>query len=173
MSLFRKKAAHALATLGISLVLAAPAMAEEGSIWPPVLQLDHLLIQTSLYTKHFSSNPAHTNNQNLVSLELHNPQRWLAGTAWFKNSFDQPSWYWYVGREFPFWQPTEEVTVRAKLTGGLLKGYKGEYRDKIPFNQNEIAPALLPSVGVQWHRFESDLILFGTAGMMVTAGFRF
>ncbi len=63
--------------------------------------------------------------------------------------------------------------MRAKLTGGLLRGYKGEYRDKIPLNHLEIAPAALPSIGVQWGRFESDLIIFGTAGMMITAGVRF
>lgn len=63
---------------------------------------------------------------------------------------------------------------RARQTNrGLLRGYQGEYRDKIPLNHLEIAPAVLPSIGVQWGRFESDLIVFGTAGMMVTAGVRF
>ncbi|MDR5890653.1 MULTISPECIES: hypothetical protein [Halomonas] len=155
------------------LALAGPAAAEAEPAWPPAPTLDHVLVQTSLYTRHFSADPEHNNRQQLVSLELHNPQRWLAGTAWFKNSFDQPTWYWYAGREFPFWQPTERLTIRAKLTGGLLHGYQDEYRDKIPFNRFETAPVALPSVGARWGRFESDLIVFGTAGMMVTAGARF
>ncbi|RUR34933.1 hypothetical protein ELY33_00050 [Vreelandella andesensis] len=141
--------------------------------WSPTLALDHTLVQTSLLTRHFDPDPDHINQQQLASIELHNPDRWLTGAAWFKNSFDQPTWYFYVGREFPLWQFSEGVKIRAKLTGGLLRGYKGEYRDKIPLNHFEIAPALLPSIGVQWGRVESDLIIFGTAGMMVTAGLRF
>lgn len=161
----------AACTLAMPVLLAVAA--EARATWPPEPKLDHVLVQTSLYTDHFSSDPEHTNQQKLASVELHNPQRWLAGAAWFKNSFDQPTWYWYIGREFPFWQPTENLTFRAKLTGGLLRGYQDEYRDKIPLNRHEIAPAALPSLGVQWERFESDLIVFGTAGLMVTAGVRF
>ncbi|MFI2819857.1 hypothetical protein [Vreelandella piezotolerans] len=153
--------------------LSASASAFSLSDWPPTLTLDHTLVQTSLLTRHFEPDPEHTNQQNLVSIELHNPERWLAGAAWFKNSFDQPTWYFYAGREFPLWQLTDEISVRAKLTGGLLRGYKDEYRDKIPLNHLGIAPALLPSIGVQWGRVESDLIVFGTAGVMITAGIRF
>ncbi|WP_240470594.1 hypothetical protein [Halomonas halocynthiae] len=138
-----------------------------------MLELDHILVQTSLYTRHFSPDPEHNNDQNLLSIELHNPQRWLVGTAWFRNSYRQPTWYWYAGREFPLWEPNHEFSVRAKLTAGLLRGYKGEYRDKIPFNRSGVAPAILPSVGVRYKRVEGDVIVFGTAGMMVTAGLRF
>ncbi|MFB9866043.1 hypothetical protein [Vreelandella sulfidaeris] len=154
-------------------LLSTPAAAYSLPDWPPVLEWDHTLVQTSLYTRHFSPDPEHINQQDLISIELHNPQRWLAGTAWFKNSSDQPTWYFYAGRDFPLWQPRPDVTVRAKLTAGLLHGYKDEYRDKIPLNHLEIAPALLPSIGVRWRRIESDLIVFGTAGMMITAGVRF
>lgn len=155
------------------LLLSTPATAFTLPDWPPSLEWDHTLVQTSLYTRHFSPDPEHTNQQDLVSIELHNPNHWLAGGAWFKNSFDQPSWYFYAGREFPLWQTDQGINVRAKLTGGLLRGYKGEYRDKIPLNHLEIAPAALPSIGIQWGQFESDLIIFGTAGMMLTAGVRF
>lgn len=138
-----------------------------------MFELDHVFVQTSLYTRHFSPDPEHNNNQHLMSVELHNPQQWLVGTAWFKNSYNQPTWYWYAGREFPLWELSHQFTVRAKLTAGLLRGYKGEYRDKIPFNKEGIAPAILPSIGVRYKRLESDLIMFGTAGMMITAGWRF
>lgn len=141
--------------------------------WPPTLELDHVLLQTSFYTTHFSPDPEHTNQQDLISLELHTPDRWLAGGARFLNSFDQESIYLYAGREFPLWQPAEEFEIRAKLTAGLLHGYRGEYRDKIPFNHFGIAPAALPSIGMRWNRFETDIIVFGTAGMMITGGIRF
>lgn len=159
--------------LAIAALAGNPASAEEASTWPPAAKLDHVLVQTSLYTRHYDRDPEHTNQQNLISVEFHNPQRWLAGAAWFRNSFNQPTWYWYAGREFPLWKPTENTLVRAKLTGGLLRGYKDEYRDKIPFNHSGIAPAVLPSIGMQWGRVESDLILFGAAGLMVTGGVRF
>lgn len=153
--------------------LSASASAFSMPDWPPTFELDHTLVQTSLLTRHFDPQPEHNNQQNLIGIELHNPDRWLAGTGWFKNSYEQPTWYVYAGREFPLWQFAEGVNVRAKLTGGLLHGYKDEYRDKIPLNHLEVAPVLLPSIGMQWERFESDLIIFGTAGMMVTAGLRF
>ncbi len=170
-----KAAAGSVMALAMLLLLTVTgqAVAEEAPIWPPALELDHALVQTSLYTRHHSADPEHTDDQRLIGFELHNPQRWLAGTAWFKNSFDQDSLDLYVGREFPFWKPAESVTFRAKLTAGALHGYRGEYRDKIPFNRYGIAPAALPSVGVQWGRVESDLIVFGTAGLLVTAGVRF
>lgn len=159
----------------VAILLSALLLASTGAMAqkqdkPIRMELDHVLVQTSLYTRHYSPDPEHNNHQNLISIELHNPQRWLAGAGWFKNSYDQPTWYWYAGREFPFWQPNEKTLVRGKLTGGLLRGYKDEYRDKIPFNHSGIAPAILPSIGVQWGRMESDLILFGSAGLMVTGG---
>ncbi|WP_447554048.1 hypothetical protein [Vreelandella sp. EE22] len=154
----------------LSIWLSASAQADT---WPPALVLDHTLVQTSLLTRHFSPDPEHTNQQDLISVELHNPARWLTGAAWFKNSFDQPTWYFYAGREFPLGSLSEDLHVRAKLTAGLLRGYRGEYRDKIPFNHYEIAPAALPSIGLQWGQVETDLIVFGTAGLMITAGLRF
>lgn len=155
-------------------ILVSPlALAERGSVWPPAPELDHVLLQTSLYTHHFDSQPDHHNRQELIGLELHTPQRWLAGAARFLTSFDQEAIYLYAGREFPFWEPTDSITVRAKLTAGLLHGYRGEYQDNIPFNRYGTAPAALPSVGLQWGRFETDLIVFGTAGAMIMGGIRF
>lgn len=156
-------------------LLAASTLAstDKALAWPPEMSLDHALVQTSLVTQHFSSDPEHTENQRLLSIELHNPERWLVGAAWFRNSFAQPSWYWYAGREFPLWQPGGGISFRAKLTAGLLRGYDGDYRDKVPFNHLGVAPAALPSIGVRWGRIESDLIVFGTAGAMITVGLRF
>ncbi|OBX35008.1 hypothetical protein A8U91_04072 [Halomonas elongata] len=39
--------------------------------WPPKLELDHTLVQTSLYTRHFNPDPEHTNHQELIGLEFH------------------------------------------------------------------------------------------------------
>lgn len=144
----RVRRAHLWVGWLAGLLLSTHAVAFTLPDWPPMLEWDHILAQTSLYTRHFSPDPEHNNQQNLISIELHNSGRWLAGTAWFKNSFDQPTWYFYAGREFPLWQTSQGLDVRAKVTGGLLRGYRGEYRDKIPLNHLEIAPAILPSIGV-------------------------
>lgn len=95
-------------------ILLATATAEA----QPSLVFDHALLQTSLYTRHFEPEPDHNNNQQLVGLELHDPNRWFAGAAWFKNSYDQPTWYFYGGREFVLWSPSADASVRAKLSGG-------------------------------------------------------
>lgn len=164
---------RAIPSFVLALLVSPATQAAPDPLWPPLLEVDHVLLQTSLYTRHFDPEPDHHNRQDLIGLELHNSQRWLVGGVRFLNSFDQEAVYLYAGREFPFWKPTENITVRAKLTAGLLHGYRGEYQDNIPFNRHGTAPAALPSLGLQWGRFETDLILFGSAGAMILGGIRF
>ncbi len=64
----------------------------------------------------------------------------LAGGATFRNSFSQRSNYAYLGKRFD----SDSYPVYLKLTGGLLQGYRGEYRDKIPLNRFGVAPAIIP-----------------------------
>lgn len=167
---------RALRPLAKALLLAgllAPSWAQANEFFA----YDHGLVQTSLWTTHYSTNEdddeAYSDQQNLIGIELHNPDRWFAGAAWLKNSFDQPIWYFYAGREFPLWQPREYLEVRAKLTAGALRGYDGDKQDKIAYNSTGVAPAILPTIGTRWGRFEADMLLFGTAGAMVNAGVRF
>lgn len=143
----------------------APRPAADGDIEAAVR--NRWLVQTSLYTKHFHPDVQHVNHQRLVNLEYQRADNWLAGVAFFRNSFGQPSEYLYLGK---LWRPFSAQAVHVKLTGGLLHGYKGEFRDKIPFNKSGIAPALLPSIGYSTRRFTSEFILFGTNGMMFTLG---
>ncbi|MDW5378396.1 hypothetical protein R6258_15855 [Halomonas sp. HP20-15] len=154
--------------LGMLLVGLGPSASADG-----LFSYDHGLVQTSLWTHHYSSDAKYNDHQNLIGVELHSTDRWLAGAAWLKNSFEQPTWYFYAGREFTLWRPRHDVDVRAKLTAGGIRGYDGDKQDNIAFNHYGIAPAILPAVGARWGRFESDVILFGTAGMMLTAGTRF
>jgi hypothetical protein len=126
------------------------------------------LVQTSLYTTHFSPNPEHVNQQNLINLEYWRQDRWLVGGALFRNSFGQPSQYIYLGK---YWRPFDfSQNIHLKLTGGLLHGYKDQYRDKIPFNQAGVAPVILPSLGYSTKRLNAEMILFGNSGLMLTAG---
>jgi hypothetical protein len=139
--------------------ISANVLAEEGGRW---------LLQTSLYTHHFSSNPQHNNEQKLINLEYQRPDQWVIGAAAFASSFDQPSQYVYFGK---LWRPLEsQQLMHVKLTGGLLHGYKDEYRDKIPLNGSGVAPAIVPSIGLSGKHVSGEVILFGAAGVMATIG---
>lgn len=86
------------------------------------------VVQTSVYTRHFSPDPEHNNRQNLIGLERNEASGLVYGAATFRNSFAQRSVYGYVGKRFD----SSRYPVYLKVTGGLLHGYRGEYRDKIP-----------------------------------------
>lgn len=132
---------------------------------------DAIFLQTSLWTVHFRPSEDHINNQRLLNAELDKASGWVFGFAYFHNSFNQASQYLYAGHSWTI--PKTREWAYFKLTGGLLHGYKGEHQDAIPFNNSGIAPAILPSIGVKYKRFQSELMLFGTAGMMLSLGFNF
>jgi hypothetical protein len=127
------------------------------------------LVQTSVYTRHFSPSPEHNNQQNLIGLERNEPSAWLYGAATFRNSFDQRSVYAYAGKRFE----SADQPFYAKLSAGLLYGYKGKYRDKIPLNRFGIAPALIPGVGVKLGQVSAEMVLLGSSAVMANVGLRF
>ena len=144
---------------------------------------DALLLQTSLWTHHYNDEPDHNNEQRLVNAEWYFPDtllklnkgdwrdeiRWLAGGATFKNSYDQQSTYLYGGGRYDY--PLGENTdAYLKLTAGLLHGYRGEYKDKIPFNELGVAPVILPAVGMTYRRLNVEIVPFAAAGVMMNIG---
>ncbi|WP_185267347.1 sn-glycerol-3-phosphate transporter [Halopseudomonas xiamenensis] len=137
--------------------LAAPEPAEPG--W---------YVQGSVWTTHFDPQPDHNNNQDLIGLERHRDDSYLWGAATFQHSFGERSWYGYTGKRFEF----AGTPFNAKLTAGLLYGYRGEYRDKIPLNRFGVAPAVIPSVGASYQRVGVDVVLLGAAAAMVNVGVR-
>lgn len=155
--------------------LAPETPVAEESVWSArePWRTDRFYFQTSVATRHFSPSPDHDNSQQLVNAEWRFNSfaatgQWLAGAALFDNSFGQPSQYVYGGwlvRPFEGLQP-----LYFKITAGLLHGYKDPYKDKIPFNNSGVAPAILPSMGYCINRVCSELVLFGGAGVMLTLG---
>jgi len=127
-------------------------------------------IQTSIYTKHWSSNPEHNNHQKLIGPELVFTNDFLVGFAYFRNSFGQPSEYLYIGKTWPLFHSNY---FYFKLTGGLLHGYKPPYEDKIPLNGLGVAPAILPSVGIRYKHLMMELQIAGTSAITLTGGLRF
>ncbi|WFE69516.1 hypothetical protein P8S54_04245 [Thiomicrospira sp. R3] len=154
-------------------------------------QQEHrILVQTSLWTKHFNPDPKHNNHQQLINLQLHpkktrtlaltaeqpflNQLDWFYGGAFFKNSFSQNTTYLYLGGRFNFLQATQEnLQPYASLTGGFIHGYRGEYQDKIPFNNLGVAPAIIPSLGLEYRKVTTELSLFGVSGVMLKIGYFF
>jgi hypothetical protein len=149
---------------------AAAAPTASTSIWdaPEPWRTDRFYLETSVYTHHFSYDPAHNDHQNLILGEWNITENWLAGAAVFDNSFGQSSQFVYGGvrmRPFENLQP-----LYFKLALGIVHGYSGEYQNKIPMNNSGFAPIIIPSVGYCINRFCSEFVVFGTAGAMVTVG---
>ncbi|MFD2229586.1 sn-glycerol-3-phosphate transporter [Alkalimarinus sediminis] len=132
---------------------------------------DQFYFQTSLYTVHYDPQDEHNNKQELINVEFQKASQWLGGLALFKNSFGQSSQFAYLGYNWTI--PYTREFMYFKFVGGLMHGYDGQYKDKIPLNQAGIAPAVLPSIGVKYKRVHSEIALFGAAGAMWTIGFNF
>jgi hypothetical protein len=129
---------------------------------------DRFYLATSVYTKHFHYDPAHNDHQHLIQGEWNMTEQWLVGASEFDNSFGQPTQYVYGGYRF---RPFESLQpLYFKLTAGLIHGYTGQYQNKVPFNHSGIAPVIIPTVGYCLSRFCSELVMFGTNGMMITFG---
>jgi hypothetical protein len=148
----------------------APVPAAPASLWdaPEPWRTDRFYLETSLYTHHFNSDPAHDNHQHLILGEWNITERWLLGASFFDNSYGQASQYVYGGYR---WRPFDKLQpLYVKISAGLVHGYTGEYRDKIPFNGSGIAPVIVPSIGYCYIRYCSELVVFGGAGILVTFG---
>jgi hypothetical protein len=125
-------------------------------------------LQFGPYVHHWSPEPEHNNAPWLVGLEYESPARWIAGASWLRNSFDQSTEYYYVGRSWRIDAISSRLYV--KVTAGALLGYSGEYEDKIPLNHKGVALAVIPALGYQVDRYNAQLALLGTAGFMITFG---
>jgi hypothetical protein len=142
------------------------ATSDQESEW----NIDRWYVFTSVYTKHFDSDPDHVNNQKLIGLEMQMTNNWLFGFATFDNSFGQQSEYLYAGYKWSLFQSQHWY---FKVTGGLLHGYKEPYEDKIPLNGLGVAPAILPTLGFRYKFFVAEVSLAGIAAAHVTAGISF
>lgn len=152
--------------LGVSVLSAQAEQVSTDSLQEPY----HFTLQTSVATRHFRPNPTQNNRQDLLNLEWNYDSNLLVGAATFRNTFEQSTQLVYWGAKF---HPIASAPgAYVKVVGGLLHGYRGEYKDKIPFNKYGSAPVILPAAGYCYKQVCSELIVFG-AGAMLTAGARF
>lgn len=127
-----------------------------------------LMAQFGPYVVHFHSDPDHNNLPWLLGLEWESREHWNLGAVAFRNSFDQPSQYYYVGKRWFLDRINENLYV--KVTGGALLGYEEPYEDKIPYNHNGIAPAIIPALGYQLRHANAQVVFLGTNALMFTFG---
>lgn len=125
----------------------------------------------SPYTHHWSYNPEHK-HVFLVALDEQLPGDRFCGISVFSNSFGQPSTYVYAGQQFnALWGQPQ---LYAKVSAGMLYGYVGHYKDKVPLNYRGFSPALIPSLGLRITDHDAlQLQVLGTAGIMLSWGRQF
>jgi len=155
----------------VATTVVAPVPAPPATALPPLTDGARWELSFSPYTYHWSNDPDRKNVW-LVALSRLQADGTIWGFAAFTNSFGQPSAYGYYGHiwEGLFGQPK----FYAKLTAGILYGYKGKYEDKVPFNSNGWSPAIIPSVG--WRLTANDALevaALGSAGLTFIYNRRF
>lgn len=140
---------------------------------PEPWRTDRFYFQFAYYTWHFHYDEDHQQSY-LFDAEYHFKETWLggqwiAGLALFQNSFGQFSQYIFGGL---VWRPIEEhQPFYVKLTAGPLHGYTGQYQDKVPFNHDGWAPAIIPGVGYcVMKRYCGEFVLLGTNAALFTVG---
>jgi hypothetical protein len=131
----------------------------------------HLYFQAGSYV-HFHSDDDFAGNRLFASLEAIKSSDWLYGLALFNNSFDQFSQYLYAGKILNFHGRLDGF--HARITAGLLHGYKGDFKDRVPLNDAGVSPAVIPGIGYKKKgRFGADAYLLGFSGVLFTAGMDF
>ena len=124
----------------------------------------------SPYAHHFRRSSEHRNVY-LIGVERYQTENWLLGAGVFSNSFGQPSAYAYGGYQWSglFGQPR----LYLKLTAGVMYGYVGEHKDKVPFNRNGWSPLVVPAIGYRLDSRNSlQVSALGTAGLLFSYHYR-
>ena len=118
---------------------------------------------------HFRPSAEHTNVW-AVGVERQVDDDWLAGASFFRISYGQASAYAYVGHRSLGLLQTPPLFFQ--WSAGLMYGYKGKYRDKVPLNVSGFAQGAVIGVGWQIDRQLSATVhLLGDAGLMLQLGF--
>ena len=101
------------------------------------------------------------------------PNDRFCGVSLFRNSFGQPSAYAFVGKSWPGLWPSQPK-VYASVTAGIMYGYVGKYKNKVPLNMGGFSPALIPAVGYRFsERGSLEVQILGTAALMFGTTWRY
>jgi len=125
---------------------------------------EYWVLTLSPYTYHWNYSPEHK-PVFMVSMHEHLPGNRLCGISLFSNSFGQPSAYVYAGQQFD--QLFGSPQLSLNVTAGILYGYVGQYKDKVPFNHHGFSPAIIPALSYSLGpRDALQLDILGKAAVM-------
>ena len=134
---------------------------------------NHFFLQTSFYSRHWSNNARHNNDQELIGLEYHLTDSSLYGLALFNNSFSQPCFYIYTGKTYS-WKQYHQFKLTKKITFGIIHGYDDENGKYDGFlNKVGTFPAIVPGIGIEYKGIELDIAPFASAGFIINMGVKF
>jgi hypothetical protein len=118
----------------------------------------------SPYTYHYSRDPEHRPVR-MIGLERQRADGIVFGGTYFSNSFGQPSAFVYGGQRLENW--SDYPKLYAQWTAGVLYGYKGEFKDKVPFNHGGYSPGVVLSVGWQFTpAYSAQVNVLGNSALM-------
>ncbi|WP_444691211.1 hypothetical protein [Hydrogenophaga sp.] len=126
----------------------------------------------SPYTHHWSHDDEH---KPVVALSVSRllPNDRYCGISVFSNSFGQPSAYAFVGKSWPGIWPSYP-NVYASVSAGIIYGYVGKYKNKVPLNVGGFSPAIVPAIGYRLSpRATVEVQVLGTAALMFGTTWRF
>lgn len=128
----------------------------------------------SPYTYHWSDKDAALHRKVFAgSVTRLLPDDRFCGFSVFRNSFGQPSAYAYTGWSWPSLWPAHP-RVYGTVTAGIIYGYVGEFKDKVPLNLGGFSPVIIPAVGYRLTpRMALEVQILGTAAVMVGTTWRF
>jgi hypothetical protein len=141
---------------------------EQDSVWSK--RNGKLMLQYAPNTIHWNYSTDHAKQSWLVGAEYIWTNRWLVGVSYFNNSFDQKCQLIYGGYSWKLFG-TPQSHAYLKVGGGLIIGYRKPYENKIPINSSDgVGLGVIPALGYQFGRFNVQMNVLGTAGLMFTMG---
>ena len=151
-------------------VLAINALAQETPMVPEFDKGDQFTLSVSPYSQHFSTDKTYT-HVFLVGIEREKKDNWLDGVAFFQNSFNQPVVYLFpIGQAYHDIWGIQKLTF--KWTAGLLYGYLGEYKKRVPLNYNGFSPAVNVALAYQFTPTWGGQVLLGGSFLMFMINMR-
>ena len=147
--------------------MVCPGMGSEPSLDSPSLE-----IFASPYTYHWTASEEHR-PVGAISMSRLLPNDRFCGVSLFRNSFGQPSAYAFTGwRATNLWPAVPEVY--GTVTAGIVYGYVGKYKDKVPLNVGGFSPVVIPALGYRLSpKVAVELQILGTAAVMFGTTVRF
>lgn len=131
-----------------------------------------LEVFASPYTYHWTASEEHR-PVGAMSLSRLLPNDRFCGISFFRNSFGQPSAYAFAGWTAPHLLASVPQ-VYGSVTAGIVYGYVGKYKDKVPLNVGGFSPVIIPALGYRLSPAVAlEIQILGTAAVMLGTTVRF